>query len=111
MYLKDSHYSCICVIGFKNLCVTDIYLEHTHYEMELSLDDIHTSLKMVIYYFHLTATAVVNNNRRTSLSSSEAAEAVVKQPLHRDEAVPVAETFLWCLSHGTTNTSASSSPT
>jgi hypothetical protein len=82
-----------------------------NYKMELSLDDIHTFLKMVKYCFHLTATAAVNNNRRTSLSSLEAAETVVEQLLHRDEAVPVAETFLWCLSHGTTNTSASSSPT
>jgi hypothetical protein len=82
-----------------------------NYEMELLLDDIHTSLNMVEDCFDPTASAAVNNNRRTSLSSSGAAEAVVEQPSHRGGAAPVAETFLWGLSNGTTNTSASSSPT
>jgi hypothetical protein len=68
------------------------------YEMELLLDDIHTSLNMVEDCFDPTASAAVNNNRRTSLSSSGAADAVVEQPSHRGEAVPVAENFLSGLS-------------
>ena len=69
-----------------------------NYEMELLLDDIHTSLNMVEDCFDPTASAAINNNRRTSLSSSGAAKAVVEQPSHRGGAVPVAETFLWGLS-------------
>jgi hypothetical protein len=59
------------------------------YEMELLLDDIHTSLNMVEDCFNPTASAAVNNIRRTNLSSSGAAEAVVEQPSHRGGAVPV----------------------
>jgi hypothetical protein len=69
-----------------------------NYEMELLLNDIHTSLNMVEDCFDPTASATVNNNRRTNLSFSGATEAVVEQPSHRGRAVPMAETFLCGLS-------------